>query len=321
MRPFKRTSGLRRLVIVVVSFALGLTAMALSELPAQDPVRETSVCLDCHEDKQMEILGSPHQILDADAEDENAGIACTDCHFGDKNHYDDDPEEYPMTNPATGDVAAAAYVCSKCHQNTHQQNMRERNSHADNGVSCTACHQVHGVKRSGLLKTEEKELCFGCHTEIRGEFPRPYRHPVSDNIVRCSECHMSLDQNKRVLSSMRIDAACFGCHEEFQGPFPFEHQAAIGYSTEEGGCLSCHEAHGSSLPRMLKQPYEAPDFQLCSQCHVVPLHKYNTQHDDQWADVPCSDCHVDIHGSYVSKNLLSPALQSQGCFNPSCHSF
>ncbi len=323
VQPSERTTGPRGYLIIIVAalFAIGIIAVAQQELPAQDPVRESGACLDCHEDKQLDIVGGPHQILESEVNDSEATIACTDCHLGDANHYDDDPEDYPMSNPAKTDVAMTSGVCSTCHVNSHQQNMGERNSHAENGVNCVGCHQVHGSTAAGLLQQEEPELCYQCHTEVRGEFHQPYRHPVSDGIVRCSECHMSLDQNKRVLSHARIDIVCFTCHEEFQGPFPYEHQAAIGYSTEEGGCLTCHDAHGSSFPRMTKQPYEAPDFQLCSQCHIVPLHNFNSRHGDQWAGVPCNDCHVDIHGSYVSKNLLSPALQSQGCFNSSCHSF
>jgi DmsE family decaheme c-type cytochrome len=309
------------IILTAVLLALGITAVSQKDLPARDPLRESAACLDCHDDKQLDMLGSPHQILESDMNDAEVAIACTDCHLGEKNHYDDDPESYPMSNPATTDATMTGSVCSTCHINSHQQNMGERNSHSENDISCAGCHQVHGSTAAGLLQKEEPELCYQCHTEVRGEFYLPYRHPVSDGIVRCSECHMSLDQNKRVLSTSRIDAACFNCHAEFQGPFPYEHQAALGYSTEEGGCLSCHNAHGSSLPRMLKQPYQGPDYQLCSQCHVVPLHKFNAQHGDQWADVACSDCHADIHGSYISRNFLSPSLRSQGCFNSSCHSF
>jgi predicted CXXCH cytochrome family protein len=156
---------------------------------------------------------------------------------------------------------------------------------------------------------------------VRGEFAQPYRHPVSDGIILCSECHRSLDENKRILSYARSDAPCFTCHEEFQGPFPFEHQAAVDYSTQEGGCLTCHAAHGSSLPKMLKQPYEPPHFNLCSQCHIVPGHNFNSRHGDEWAGVPCNECHTDIHGSYVSRLFLTPSLQAQGCFNAGCHQY
>jgi predicted CXXCH cytochrome family protein len=110
------------------------------------------------------------------------------------------------------------------------------------------------------------------------------------------------------------------CHNEFQGPFPFEHQATVDYSTEEGGCINCHDPHGSAQPRMLKQPYEAPHFQLCTQCHgVPPLHNQNARHGDRWAGLACNDCHTDIHGSYTSRVFLSESLEAEGCFTAGCH--
>lgn len=318
MHPEIRLNKLIRLLVIASLCGLAAVGSTLGDSNTQAESRSSEVCLDCHTDAMEALAGTPHQTEVADA---NGRVSCMDCHPGDVNQHEDDPEEYPMDNPARADVALAARTCSGCHMSSHQQNMAERNVHAANGVNCAECHQVHGVKRSALLKKDEVELCLECHTDVRGEFAQPYRHPVSDGIVRCSECHASLDENKRILSYARIDAACFNCHEEFQGPFPFEHQAAVGYSTQEGGCLACHAAHGSSLPRMLKRPYEPPNFNLCSQCHVVPRHNYNSRHGDEWAGVPCNDCHGDIHGSYVSRYFLSPSLQSQGCFNTGCHQY
>lgn len=293
---------------------------ALNGSSSEAPPRESETCLDCHDDMIATLETTPHQILSG-VDVTEARVACTDCHHGDANHYEDDPEEYPMTNPASVDAVTAAGICSACHENSHQQNMQERNPHAGNGVGCTDCHQVHGVNRAGLLKDREVELCYSCHTDVRGEFAQPYRHPVWDEIVKCSDCHMFTAESKSVLSIQRTDRACFQCHNYFAGPYPFEHQATIGFSTQEGGCMACHRPHGSNVPRMLNQPYEAPDFSLCSQCHSVPGHNYNYRHGDEWAGVPCNDCHVDIHGSYVNRQFLSTELQSQGCFVATCHRF
>jgi DmsE family decaheme c-type cytochrome len=204
--------------------------------------------------------------------------------------------------------------------NSHQQNMLEKNIHVDNDVNCSGCHKVHESTRPGLLKAAEFDLCLDCHSEVEGQFAMPFRHPVNDEIVACSECHLTLDAMTRELSLNGVNSACMDCHNEFQGPFPFEHQATVDYSTEEGGCLNCHDPHGSSQPRMLTQPYEPPHFQLCTQCHSVPPgHNLNTQHGTMWAGVSCNECHTDIHGSYTSRNFLSESLRGQGCFNAGCH--
>ena len=223
-----------------------------------------------------------------------------------------------MPVPARAGAAAEARICSGCHQTAHQQNMTEKNVHTVNEVNCSACHSVHRSTQAALLKRPESALCTGCHTDVAGQFARPYRHPVSDGIVRCSDCHRTLDQTRKALSRNGTNV-CTRCHAEFAGPFPYEHAATLDYGTDEGGCIACHDPHGSALPRMLKQPYEGPHFPLCSQCHSVPGHASNVEHGTRWAGKPCSDCHTDIHGSYGNRLFLSESLR--GCSNAGCHHF
>jgi predicted CXXCH cytochrome family protein len=137
--------------------------------------------------------------------------------------------------------------------------------------------------------------------------------------MKCSECHMKLGETRRELS-LNGTNVCTSCHAEFQGPFPFEHQATLDFSTEEGGCLNCHAAHGSDNPRMLNQPYEPPHFQLCSQCHSVPPgHNLNPNHGTQWAGLACNTCHTDVHGSYDNRFFLRESLRAEGCLKAGCH--
>jgi DmsE family decaheme c-type cytochrome len=290
---------------------------ASAEDAAQLP-RETAVCLDCHDGHDASLALSPHRVATELPEGTEARVTCTDCHVGDPRHYEEDPEEYPMARPDRAGAVMEAQICSKCHQNSHQQNMRERNVHFDNDVTCSGCHQIHGSTEPGLLRSSEVELCISCHAGVAGEFSQPYRHPVHDGIVKCSECHLA--ETAVDLSWNGINNACVGCHVEFEGPFPFEHQATLDYSTEEGGCLNCHAPHGSSQPRMLTQPFEPPHFQLCTQCHSVPpLHNQNQQHGSMWAGIACNECHSDIHGSYTNRFFLSQSLEGQGCLTAGCH--
>jgi len=226
-----------------------------------------------------------------------------------------------LTNPSDTLAIVTAEICAGCHSNSHPQNMNAFKVHTENNVTCTGCHRVHSNEHPSLLVKTEPKLCYDCHLKTEGDFARSYRHPVSDGIIKCSECHLSLDETNRELSFRGIGEVCFKCHNEYQGPFPYDHQAAVYYSTEEGGCMNCHEAHGSNLPRITKQPYEAPNYALCSQCHSVPKHQYNNHHESKWAGVPCNDCHVDIHGSYDNKFFLTPSLRAQGCTAVGCHAF
>ncbi len=286
----------------------------------QERPRVSKICLDCHAGQDSTLAATGHRLRPEALDGPGARIGCTDCHAGDSRHWEEDPKQYAMTVPAQLGAGAAARLCSACHENSHQQNMLERNVHEEHDVNCSACHSAHRSTRPGLLKAAESRLCTGCHGEVAGQFARPFRHPVSDGILRCSECHMTLDETRRPQSRNGTNV-CMRCHGEFEGPFPFEHQATVDYSTEEGGCVACHEPHGSSLPRMLKQPYDAAPFPLCTQCHAVPGHNQNPMHGTQWAGVPCNECHTDIHGSYVSHLFLSESLQSRGCFNSGCHQF
>jgi DmsE family decaheme c-type cytochrome len=316
-------SRLPILVLALGVFALG--PAALERGPSAEDTeellsRQTNVCLDCHEGYDEGLAASPHRVATEIPEGTEARVACTDCHVGDSRHYEEDPEEFPMARPDTEGAPGEARICSTCHQNSHQQNMRERNVHFENDVACSGCHRIHGSTEQGLLQSAEVDLCLSCHAGVEGQFAQPFRHPVNDGIMKCSECHLSLDRTARELSLNGTNSACVRCHGEFEGPFPFEHQAALDYSTEEGGCLNCHAAHGSAQPRMLRQPYEPPHFQICTQCHSVPpLHNQNSFHGSMWAGIACNECHTDIHGSYTNRSFLSQSLEGQGCLKAGCH--
>ncbi|UCH85086.1 MAG: hypothetical protein JSW50_05190 [Candidatus Latescibacterota bacterium] len=308
----------RVLIVLSITF-IGLcvnAGLTPRQPSAQDTPAISENCADCHEGKLETLSGSVHEIRIGDP---NSTVSCNGCHIGDPERHMDDPDEYKLTNPADTSVQVMAGICAKCHSTSHQQNMQEFNVHAENDINCSGCHAVHSNVHPTLLKEREPELCYTCHLKTEGDFARAFRHPVADGIITCSECHLTLDETHRELSFRGIAEVCWKCHNQFQGPFPYDHLATVYFSTQEGGCLNCHEPHGSNLPRMTKQPYDAPNFALCSQCHSVPKHDNNDRHGSSFAGVPCNDCHVDIHGSYDNRYFLSPALRGQGCDR--CHSF
>ena len=311
-------------MVLVPALMYGLGAAASgAETPtvtAPGTAGETQTCLECHSDQADGMAGGPHRVVTNGPDAELTRISCTSCHAGIKAHWEDDPEANPMSVPGQGTVAETAGLCSSCHTSPHQENAATLSQHAVAGVGCLDCHQVHAADYDKQLKMAQPELCWSCHTSQRADFAKPYRHAVGEGVVNCSDCHLATEDNLAPLARRGRNEACFTCHAEFQGPFPFEHQATVDWSTEEGGCVTCHDPHGSYLPRMLTQPYEAPHFQLCSQCHVVPKHNFNSQHGTDWAGVSCSECHSDIHGSYTSRLFLTPTLEAQGCFVAGCHS-
>jgi len=280
---------------------------------------QTMVCLDCHDGQAATLSAGPHRVLMGAANDVSTRVSCTSCHAGQPAHWLDDPAANPMANPGKLVARDAAAVCATCHQGAHQVNQQTLSAHAAADVACTACHLVHGGTPRGQLRQAQSDLCFGCHTGVRGQFAQLSHHPVENGMVSCTDCHLTGDDGMAGATRPDVNATCGKCHAALRGPFPHEHEATLDYSVDDGGCLNCHDPHGSPLPRLLKQPYEAPHFQLCSQCHTVPGHQFNSFHGNQWAGVACNECHVDIHGSYTNRLLLTPALQPQGCFAAGCH--
>jgi DmsE family decaheme c-type cytochrome len=314
-----RTTPSRGVRPVLIACLLVVASVAACAAAEPSGARQSKLCLDCHTGKDSTLVGTPHQLTAG--EGGAVPVDCTDCHGTDTAHWEDDPAAHPMTQPSTLRADAEARLCAGCHQSAHQQDMRERNLHLTNDVSCSSCHSVHRPAHPPLLRKAEPALCIDCHPRMAGEFARPTHHPVNEGVVACSDCHVTHGATTARRLERTPSEVCTRCHAQMQGPFPFEHPATMGFSTEEGGCASCHEPHGSALPRLLKQPYEGPRFPLCAQCHAVPGHLSNPMHGTRWAGVPCADCHTDIHGSYVSRLFLSESLRTQGCFNVGCHAF
>ena len=98
------------------------------------------------------------------------------------------------------------------------------------------------------------------------------------------------------------EVACLSCHNDKRGPYVFAHGGAT-----VGDCTNCHEAHGSSNARQLKRASVA---QLCLECHSpTATHTLGSQppafHNlTQSRYQNCTTCHVAIHGSHRSPQLL-----------------
>lgn len=77
------------------------------------------------------------------------------------------------------------------------------------------------------------------------------------------------------------------------------------------GCVSCHTPHGSKKPYSLTA---AGIPALCLQCHAVgktSLHAHEISsaglvRNRAGQDVPCTDCHRDMHGSNTSQFFFKP---------------
>lgn len=310
----------RTSILFASTIALAVLCVAANfhRAGSQQPAPIASdVCLQCHEDVGAGMKGTAHDLAASKL------VACVSCHAGPSTAlHVDDPDTYKPVIPANLPADSMTALCTTCHADPHAVNMIERDPHGDADMSCNACHKIHDNKHAALLKDKENDTCLGCHQGVRAGFAMPDHHPLDEGVVACRDCHIEIAQSKKQRNTMGGPGeSCLKCHGEMQGPFPYEHEAAVNYSVNEGGCMNCHNPHGSTWPKLLKQSYQAPHYSLCSQCHSVPKHLNNYQHGTQWAGVPCGDCHVDVHGSYTSRFLLDPSLETQGCYlgGGGCH--
>lgn len=303
-------------------FALCLIFLALSaysqqgDIPAS-PSDISEQCAMCHEDKAANLQGTPHALSSTNKTGKTGKVGirvfCQDCHLRPGKHLED-PSVETASRAADMPAAEMLAACSVCHSSQHLRELGNGNPHLANGIKCVSCHKIHRPNEPGLLKKPSVELCLDCHRSVSETFNLPSHHPVKEGILKCTDCHIVLSAFDSPFSVEGARPICVKCHNEYDGPFPYEHGALNDYTLEEHGCWTCHEAHGSSNGKLLKEP----DRRLCLQCHVVP--KHFTAHGGVWADRRCEECHSDVHGSYSSPKLFNEDMLSRPCFRAGCHS-
>jgi DmsE family decaheme c-type cytochrome len=291
--------------ILCPSVILGISLCWPAVATADDSDIEDETCLDCHDDQETKFASGPHRLVSLGG-DQIGGVKCASCHSGAEVHIDD-PSAENITNPAGLTDLAARRVCLECHQPHLGLDNYGFDSHNEQQINCAACHRVHAGEDK-LLLSDDADFCTRCHTGVEAAFTRRSQHPLKQGNITCLNCHqfgVRADHNVR-LDQLRV---CQNCHPEHEGPYPYEHPAADAYMVAGGGCLECHEPHGSENDRLLKQADEG----LCLQCHMTPPGHLNLPalHGPVRDIDNCVACHSDIHGSFVSPLFLDPMLAAR----------
>lgn len=137
--------------------------------------------------------------------------------------------------------------------------------------------------------------CRECHSDLV-EYER--MHYPAENA--CGNCHESTgaphpsDGNPGYRLMDKVPELCYFCHEEpMQQSFPH-------YPHEQGECLSCHDAHGSSGSFLLQMP----DPDLCLACHERDFRTDST-------------LTLNIRRLVVGRNTPHTAIDLGGCLG--CH--
>jgi len=306
------------LVLLLLGWPAGAQTTPAAPAPPAPPAAATYVgsatCQPCHEDIYNAFQKSPHQVVETEKRRGWEARACESCH-GPGSKHADSGDASAIINPSKQAAAEADRTCLKCHLNEPTQIGRIESSHAKNEVACTACHSIHKHGPFGLVPRRTaaiNELCASCHTSEWAQFQRPYKHRLPEGAMSCVDCHNP--HGTIFPASTRAYAAnetgCFRCHGNLRGPFTYEHAPM-----RLEGCGACHEPHGSANPRML---IRAEVRYLCLECHAnLPVTAGPTKNPPALGGIPpafhdltspqfrnCTVCHLKIHGSYMSQELL-----------------
>ena len=252
-------------------------------------------CKSCHEDIYKKFEATRHWKTTLGSKGRGA-LGCEACHGPGKDHVEGGGDKSKIFNFAGADPGEISRRCLSCHEYGEENANFSRSQHSSNEVSCIACHSAHHAKEGQfLLVQKQPELCYGCHTEIKQDFQRPFRHRVDQGLVLCTDCHNQHGGfvSKSLRSTAAQDQVCFKCHADKAGPFTFEHEPV---KTE--GCGSCHSPHGSTNPRLLKR---AQVNLLCLECHTLTQDSgaaaVPSFHNQSQKYSACTLCHPTIHGS------------------------
>ncbi len=286
---------LRCAVVVLIGMLALISGVAVgSGDPSTEPAVADEICGDRHDLSEVRFHAAMMRL-------NGAGYpSCATCHDNAALHATEgDPSLVGMVS--SEDQAAFCRICP----GEQRQTGAGVGVHVSAGIGCTSCHDVHPDQSPSpsLLRRAPDELCGSCHVAQQASFGKPYGHRLGA-AMSCVSCH-NPHGGAGKLSLVRDPAGemvCVTCHAEKRGPFVFPHVAGFA-----GDCLSCHEAHGSANPKRLTRSRVD---QLCLECHspltMVPLGSQPPSFHDlrsrRYRD--CTVCHVAVHGSNSSPELL-----------------
>lgn len=259
-------------------------------------------CGDCHEQAKA-FAHNPHsrgELKDGVV----PNSTCETCHGDGTAHMGAGGDKTKIAVPHG--LQGANETCLTCHDSSTDRRSHRTGMHASSkAVHCLSCHAVHS-EEPRLLARPELAVCASCHSSQVSSFRnKPYAHRLGRGGMNCSSCHEPHGRpgNESIRQTPAGETACMGCHSEKRGPYVFQHGgAAIGDQ-----CQNCHDPHGSVNPSQLRRTQVA---QLCLECHSPITHEtlgsqppsFHNLNNPRFRE--CTTCHVAMHGSNRSPQLL-----------------
>jgi DmsE family decaheme c-type cytochrome len=270
----------------------------------------SNVCRSCHPDVWANFYKNPHYQSVASGKEAPERTGCESCHGPGKAHVEARGGKATIVAFSELQPRQVLDNCLRCHAETLSRANIRRSTHTLNDVVCSNCHSIHkSPVPKFLLAQRQTELCYGCHTDVRGQFSMPFKHRVNEGFMTCTDCHnphgafaptWRMASRPRMLDqALANEEPCLKCHSEKRGPFVYEHEPV-----RVEGCETCHYPHGSTNSRLLRRPVV---FTLCLECHngadsfgrqnsgILILTSSHNLADPRYQN--CTTCHVRVHGS------------------------
>jgi len=302
------------LPLVCRLLALAALWPAISLGQASAPAAETveyskkgaDTCLSCHDSEVvLAVFHTKHgQPADARSPFGKGQLQCEACHGPGGNHTkrvkkgETRPPMIRFGRDSAAPVSVQNGVCLACHEKS-AASAWHIGPHAANNVSCASCHDLHLRKDPVLSTRTQADVCYTCHVAERGQFEKPFAHPVRQGQLGCSDCHAphgSTAESQLVRAT--VNDTCYQCHADKRGPFLWEHAPVA------EDCTTCHNPHGTVNPGMVT----ARGPLLCQSCHSQQGHQsfsYGPSGLPGGGGSPvsslalgnCMNCHSQVHGS------------------------
>lgn len=176
----------------------------------------------------------------------------------------------------------AQHQCESCHGPSPE--------HVDN----TDLPVTVSYKGPNLSSAEERNtMCVTCHESgMRTHWTGSQHEAVG---VACTDCHNLHAKEQKVQNKATQAEVCFVCHkaQRAESRRISTHPLAVNglASTAKMSCSDCHNAHGSSGPRLLNKTTVN---ETCYTCHAEKRGPFLWEHAPAVDD--CSTCHSP-HGS------------------------
>lgn len=276
-----------------------------------------SACRTCHPGVAVDFYRNPHYKSVASGAEKPEDTGCESCHGPASEHLAARGGKSTITAFSLLTPKRIADACLRCHAESLGRANIRRSSHTQAQIACTSCHSIHKGKSAQYLlaRSEQRDLCYGCHGNIRAQFSLPFKHRVNEGFMTCTDCHnphgaaapaAGMGGRPRMMQMAGNEEPCMKCHIDKRGPFAFEHAAV-----RVDGCGACHVPHGTANAKMLRRPAV---FTVCLECHsgaggfgrqgdgVKNTPSSHNMADPRFRN--CSTCHVRIHGSNSDQRFL-----------------